>query len=97
VVTGEIPGVVKAGTLVALVHEGFAGAEGPAVLKDGSILFAEQKTNRIIKISNDGSVSTFAENDGGTHRLALTPAGDILAANTGKAAWASPRSRPPAK
>jgi gluconolactonase len=84
VVTPDIPGVVKAGTLVALVHEGFAGAEGPAVLKDGSIIFAEQKTNRIIRIANDGTVSTLVENDGGTHRLALTPAGDIWAANTGE-------------
>lgn len=84
VVTPDIPGVVKAGTLVALVHEGFDGAEGPAVLQDGSILFAEQRTNKVIKLANDGTVSTFLDNDGGTHRLALTPAGEIWAANTGE-------------
>lgn len=84
IVTPAIADVVKAGTLVAAVREGFAGAEGPAVLKDGSILFAEQRSNKIIKIGLDGSISTFLENDGGTHRLALTPAGDIVAANTGE-------------
>jgi len=82
-VTPEIPGVVKAGTLISVVREGFEGTEGPAVLKDGSILFAEQRSNKIIKIANDGTISTFLDNDGGTHRLAVAPSGEILAANTG--------------
>jgi len=83
VVTPDIPGVVKGGTLVSVVREGFNGSEGPAVLQDGSILFTEQRTDRIIKIGTDGKASTFLEDDGGAHRLALTPSGELVAAETG--------------
>jgi len=83
VVTPEIPGVVKAGTPVSPVREGFQGSEGPAVLADGSILFTEQRTDKIIKIGVDGSVSTLLDKDGGAHRLALTPKGELVAAETG--------------
>ena len=83
IATPDIAGVVKAGTPVLAVANGFAGSEGPAVLADGSVLFTEQRTDRIIKIDPKGGVSTYLENDGGAHRLALNAKGEVVAAETG--------------
>jgi gluconolactonase len=45
-VTPAIAGVVKAGTPIQIVGEGFAGTEGPLALPDGSLLFTENRAAR---------------------------------------------------
>jgi gluconolactonase len=81
-VTPNIDGVVKAGTLVAVVREGFQGTEGPVVLKDGSILFTENRADRIVKIAANGDISTYLSGSGGANALAVSPAGELFAAET---------------
>jgi gluconolactonase len=74
-----IPGVVKEGTPIEFIREGFEGTEGPIAAPDGSLLFTETRANRITKISADNSISTFLENSNGANGLAFTPQGDLIA------------------
>ncbi len=88
VVTPAIPGVVAADTRVQVVREGFEGTEGPVALEDGSILFTENRADRIIRIAPDNSISTFAEKTGSANALAVTAKGEILAVQTAPSAVA---------
>jgi gluconolactonase len=88
VVTPAIPGVVAVGTRVEVVREGFEGTEGPVVLKDGSILFTENRADRIVRIAPDNSVSTYLEKTGSANALAVNAAGDLVAVQTAPSAVA---------
>lgn len=81
-VTPEIPGVVKGGTLVNVVREGFQGTEGPAVIKDGSILFTENRAGNLVKIAANGTISTYLSNSGGANALAVGANGEVYAVDT---------------
>ncbi len=76
--TPAIPGVVKEGTLVQFIKEGFEGTEGPIAAPDGSFLFTETRANRITRIAADNSISTFLENSNGSNGLAFAPNGDLI-------------------
>ncbi len=78
-VTPAIAGVVKAGTPIQLVKEGFTGTEGPVTLPDGSLIFTETQANRITRIAEDGSTSVFVEGSNGANGLGFTPNGDLYA------------------
>jgi len=88
VVTPAIAGVVKADTRVEVVREGFDGTEGPVALPDGSILFTENRADRIVQVGTDGKISTFAEKTGSANALAITGKGDVLAVQTAPSAIA---------
>lgn len=81
-VTPAIDGVVKAGTQIELIKEGFAGTEGPLGLPDGSLLFTETQANRITRIAADGTISSFLENSNGSNGLALRQNGEIVSVQT---------------
>ncbi len=76
-VTPEIAGVTKGGSLIAVVREGFQGTEGPVMLKDGSILFTENRADRIVKIAANGEISTYLDKDGGANALAIGGNGEL--------------------
>ncbi len=76
--TPAIPGVVKEGTAVQFIKEGFEGTEGPIAAPDGSFLFTETRANRITRIAPDNSISTFLENSNGSNGLAFAPNGDLI-------------------
>jgi gluconolactonase len=78
-VTPAIPGVVVAGTRIELIKDGFKGTEGPLALPDGSLIFAETQGNRITRIAEDGSTSTFLDHSNGANGLGLTANGDLYA------------------
>lgn len=88
VVTPEIAGVVKAGTRVEVVREGFEGTEGPVALADGSILFTENRADRIVKIGLNGATSVYLDKTGGANALALGDKGELYAVQTAPAAIA---------
>jgi gluconolactonase len=88
VVTPAIVGVVKADTRVEVVREGFDGTEGPVALPDGSILFTENRADRIVQVGTNGKISTFAEKTGAANALAITGKGDIVAVQTAPSAIA---------
>jgi sugar lactone lactonase YvrE/glyoxylase-like metal-dependent hydrolase (beta-lactamase superfamily II) len=84
VVKNDIAGVVTAGTSIELVKQGFDGTEGPLPLADGSLVFTENRVDRIQRIADDGSVSVFLERTGNPNSIARAPDGSIVAAQTGK-------------
>jgi sugar lactone lactonase YvrE/glyoxylase-like metal-dependent hydrolase (beta-lactamase superfamily II) len=81
-VKADIPGVVKAGTAIELVAQGFDGTEGPLALPDGSLVFTENRVDRVRRIAADGAVSVFLERGRNPNALARTSDGSIVAAQT---------------
>jgi len=81
-VTPAIPGVAAGGVIIETIKEGFKGTEGPIGYTDGSLLFTETNDNRIVRIWPDNTVSSFLENSNGANGLALTPTGELIAAQT---------------
>jgi gluconolactonase len=82
-VAPNIPGVVAGGTKVQIVKGGFEETEGPVALPDGSILFTETPTNRIIKIDEQGNSSIFLDHTNESHALALDSRGRLISAQQG--------------
>jgi gluconolactonase len=78
----DIPGVVKAGTKVQVIKDGFNGTEGPIGLPDGSFIFTETAANKITKIDSTGATSTFLENTNGSNGLALDTKGRLISVQT---------------
>ena len=74
-----IPGVVAAGTKVAIIKDGFRSSEGPIAMPDGSVLFSEPGASKIHKIDKDGKMSVFLENTNNANGLALDSKGRLLA------------------
>jgi gluconolactonase len=58
-VAPDIPGVVKGGTKVEVVKQGFRATDGPVPLPDGSLIFWNFPDKAIVKIDKDGNASTF--------------------------------------
>lgn len=85
-VASSIAGVVKAGTAIEIVKEGFDGTEGPLPQPDGGILFTENRANRIVRVGADGATSVWNAASGGANALALNSKGEIIAALTEKPA-----------
>jgi gluconolactonase len=76
----DIPGVVAGGTKVQLIRDLFQSTEGPIAMADGSLLFTEQDAGdgKLIKIDNEGNISTYLENTNRTIGLAYDPKGRLI-------------------
>jgi len=76
--TPNIPGVVNAGTRVALITDTLNGTEGPVALTDGTLVFTEGGARRLTRIDKDGRLSPFLEGiqSGG---LGFDPKGRMIA------------------
>lgn len=81
-VAPDIPGVVKGGTKVQFIKDGFQGTEGPIGLPDGSVIFTETNASRITKIDKDGNTSTFLDNTNGSNGLAFDNKGRMISVQT---------------
>jgi len=81
-ITPAIDGVVASGTRVEVLREGLEGTEGPIALPDGSIVFTENRADRLVKVGLDNAVSTYLANTGGANALALSANGELLAVQT---------------
>ncbi len=78
-VAPAIPGVVAAGTKVAIVKDGLRSSEGPILMPDGSTLFTEPGASTVHKIDKNGTISTFVENTNRANGLALDSKGRLIA------------------
>lgn len=67
-VAPDIPGVVKGGTKVEVVKQGFKTTDGPISLPDGSLIFWDFVDKTIVKIDKDGNASTFLTRGEGVGR-----------------------------
>ena len=74
-----IPGVVAAGTKVAIVKDGFQSSEGPIAMPDGTTLFTEPGASKVHKIDKSGVITTFVENTNRANGLALDSKGRLIA------------------
>ena len=74
----DIPGVVKGGTKVELIKEGFMGAQGATQGPDGSLLFTERMANRITKIDKDGNISSYMEDTSATNSFSFDSKGRAI-------------------
>src|SRR5262245_27674064 len=81
-VAPDIPGVVKGGTKIQVIKDGFQGTEGPIGLPDGSLIFTETNANRITKIDKDDKTSTFLENTNGSNGLAFDRKNRLISVQT---------------
>lgn len=79
VATPAIAGVVKEGTPVHLVKDGFEAVEGPMRDTDGGVLFTNNQAGRILRVASDGSVSTWFEGPLGANALTRNGKGEIIA------------------
>jgi gluconolactonase len=86
--TPAIAGVVKAGTAVNLVKDGFKAVEGPVPQADGGMLFTDNQANNIMRVAPDGSTSVWLEKTGGANALTWTPKGELVATQIGDLAIA---------
>ncbi|HVY80486.1 MAG TPA: SMP-30/gluconolactonase/LRE family protein [Steroidobacteraceae bacterium] len=77
-----IPGVVAAGAKLQLVGEGFKGTEGLIGMSDGSVLFCEIDTNRIIHLDLAGNASIYLEDSNRAIGLAYDARGRLIAAQS---------------
>src|ERR1044072_1208219 len=76
----QIPGVVAAGSEWALVWQGTDNADGLVGTDDGGLLFAQEQPNRISKLDQNGTRSTFVENTRGAGSVTLDSKGRLIAA-----------------
>ena len=81
-VAPDIPGVVKGGTKIQVIKDGFEDTEGPIALPDGSLVFTETQASRLTKIDKDGNTSTFLEGTNGSNGLAFDSKGRLYSAQT---------------
>lgn len=83
--TQGIPGVVAAGTEVRLVMEGLVGSEGPIAAPDGTFLFTENDSSRVIRIDEAGEISLYLEDTNESNGLAFDSNGRLISAQRGTA------------
>ena len=77
-VASEIPGVIRGGTKIVLLRDGFMGTEAVISMPDGSMLFTEQDADRIIKVDRNDNISTYVENTNRTIGLAYDGKGRLI-------------------
>jgi len=85
-IASGIPGVVKEGTAIEVIHESFKGTEGPIALPDGSLIFTETQADRITRVADDGTFTVFLESTNGSNGLAFNKSGELISVQTTKAA-----------
>jgi gluconolactonase len=73
-----IPGVVAAGTKVAVIKDGFQNTEGPVTLPDGSLIFTETRGSLITRIDKDNNITPFLENTNRSNGLGFDSKGRLI-------------------
>jgi gluconolactonase len=61
--------------------------EGPAWMRDGSVVLVEIARGTVTRVAADGAVSVVAETGGGPNGLAIGPDGAIYVCNNGGFSW----------
>jgi gluconolactonase len=86
--TPAIAGVVHAGTPIVMVKDGFEAVEGPVPTSNDELLFTNNRTNQILRVAKDGTVSEWAAGTGGANALTWTPQGELAVTQVGDIAVA---------
>jgi gluconolactonase len=75
-----IPGVVEAGAEWQLVWADFVTADGIVGTSDGGVVFAQEQTDRIVKLDAAGREHTYVANTRGAGAVSLDTQGRLFAA-----------------
>lgn len=86
-VTPGIPGVVSAGARVLRVASGFGAGEAAIGMPDGSLLFSNL-SDKLLRVDDDGQVSTFLADANGISGLAFDAKGRLFAVGAARRALA---------
>jgi gluconolactonase len=81
--TPGIVGVVAAGTEIEVMASGFQASESAIGAPDGSLLFTDRSTNRVMKLAG-AVVSVYLENANAPNGLAFDSAGRLIAVQRAK-------------
>jgi gluconolactonase len=73
-----IPGVIDAAAKWTLVWQGMENADGIVASPDGGLLFAQEQTNKILKLDRNDKLSVFLSNGHGNGAIAIGPKGRIV-------------------
>ena len=85
-------GVVAPGARLEKLAGGFEFTEGPTCDADGNIFFTDQPSNRILKWSTEGELSTFLHPAGRANGMYFDPRGHlIVCADEENALWSIAR------
>jgi gluconolactonase len=77
-VTGEIPGIVKAGTKIEIVASGLRGSDAGVGTTDGG--FIATANGGVVKFDADGKMTTLVEDSEQAAGLAMDPKGRLIGA-----------------
>lgn len=77
-------GPFEPGAKPTKVADGFTFAEGPTADKDGNVYFTDQPSDRILKWSVDGKLTTFVEKSGRANGLCFDKDGKLWACSDEK-------------
>ena len=78
-VATAIPGVVSAGAQWELVWADFVTADGMVGMPDGGVLFAQEQTDKIIRLDANHKQHTYIENTNGAGAVSLDTEGRVYA------------------
>ncbi len=70
--------IIAKGATVTKAGGGYSFTEGPAVDPDGNVFFTDQPNDKILKWSNDGTISVFMEGAGRSNGLYFDNDGNLL-------------------
>ncbi len=73
-----IDGVVAAGSQWSLLWADFVSADGITATTDGGVLFAQEQTDKIIKLNTDGQQFTYLENTNGAGSISIDTQGRLF-------------------
>ena len=73
-----IDGVVTAGSQWSLLGADFVSADGITATTDGGVLFAQEQTDKIIKLNTDGQQFTYLENTNGAGSISIDTQGRLF-------------------
>lgn len=79
VTSAAIPGVIEAGQKWKMAWQGEATADGMVGTDDGGLIFAQEQSNRIIKIDEKDNVTILIARSHGPGALSIGPSGSIYA------------------
>jgi gluconolactonase len=77
-VAPDIPGVVKGGSKVHVVADGMKHTDGPAAMRDGTLLYWDYMERRIGKVDPQGKHSTFLTNTDGQSAIGFDSKGRLI-------------------
>jgi gluconolactonase len=72
--------VVAPGATLALLADGFAFTEGPAVDRRGNVFFTDQPNDRVMEWTTDGELRTFLQGSGRANGMYFDRRGHLIAA-----------------